>query len=67
MVIAVAIMVKEIMTMGEVLIMMKREQNVSTVGVAENAIITFTIQAINTTVKEAVIVQLVEGMDTMTE
>lgn len=62
-----AIMVEEIMTMEEVLIMMKREQNVSTVGVAENAIITFTIQAINTTVKEAVIVQLVEGMDTMTE
>lgn len=61
------IMVEEIMTMGEVLIMMKREQNVSTVGVAENVIITFTFQAINTIVMEVVIVQLVEGMDTKTE
>lgn len=60
-------MVEEIMTMGEVLIMMKREQNVSTVGVVENVIITFTIQAINTIVMEAAIVQLVEGMDTKTE
>ena len=61
------IMVEEIMTMGEVLIMMKREQNVSTVGVVENVIITFTFQAINTIVMEAAIVQLVEGMDTKTE